>query len=64
MKFINYLSSIAGVEIYPLISLVVFVLFFTILVIYVIKTDKKHIDRMSDMPLEKNEGNLNYANHE
>lgn len=64
MKFVNYLSSIAGVEIYPLISLIVFVVFFTILVWYVIKTDKKHIQEMSDLPLENKENNLNYAKYE
>ena len=64
MKFINYLSEIVNVEIYPLISLIIFVLFFVALIIYVIKSDKNYIKKMSDMPLENNDENLNYSNHE
>ncbi len=64
MKFINYLSEIVNVEIYPLISLIIFVLFFVGLVIYVIKSDKNYIKKMSDMPLENNDENLNYSKHE
>ncbi len=64
MKFINYLSEIVNVEIYPLVSLIIFVLFFVGLVIYVIKSDKNYIKKMSDMPLENNDENLNYSKHE
>lgn len=64
MKFINYLSEITNVEIYPMISLFIFVLFFVGLIIYVIKSDKNYIKKMSDMPLENNDENLNYSKHE
>ncbi len=64
MKFINYLSEIVNVEIYPMISLIIFVLFFIGLIIYVIKSDKNYIKKMSDMPLENNDENLNYSKHE
>lgn len=64
MKFINYLSEIVNVEIYPMISLFIFVLFFVGLIIYVIKSDKNYIKKMSDMPLEKNDENLNYSKYE
>ncbi len=64
MKFINYLSEIVNVEIYPLISLIIFVLFFVALIVYVIKSDKNYIQKMSDMPLENNDENLNYSKHE
>ncbi len=64
MKFINYLSDIVNVEIYPLISLIIFVLFFVSLIIYVIKSDKNYIKKMSDMPLENNDENLNYSKYE
>lgn len=63
MKFINYLSDIVNVEIYPLISLIIFVLFFVGLVVYVIKSDKNYIKKMSDMPLDNND-NLNYSQYE
>lgn len=64
MKFINYLSDIVNVEIYPLISLIIFVLFFVGLVVYVIMSDKNYIKKMSDMPLDNNDENLNYSQYE
>ncbi len=64
MKFINYLSDIVNVEIYPMISLIIFVLFFVGLVIYVIKSDKNYIQKMSDKPLDNNDDNLNYSKYE
>lgn len=64
MKFINYLSEIVNVEIYPMISLIIFVLFFIGLIVYVIKSDKNYIKKMSDMPLENNDENFNYSKHE
>ena len=48
MKFINYLESITGVDIYPLTSLLIFFLFFSTLTIWVFKADKgdKHIESL------------------
>ena len=48
----NYLQSIEGVEIYPLISLVVFVLFFIIMFIWMLKIDKNYIKEMEELPLD------------
>ena len=48
----NYLQSIEGVEIYPLISLVVFLLFFVIMIIWMLKADKNYIKEMEELPLE------------
>jgi cytochrome c oxidase cbb3-type subunit 3 len=53
MKFINYLKSIAGIEIYPMISLIIFLLFFIALTVYAIKADKGHINEMKNIPLDK-----------
>ncbi len=55
MKFINYLTSITGVEIYPLISLAIFFLFFSLLTIYLIKADKKHLAELKNIPLDNTE---------
>jgi Ni,Fe-hydrogenase I cytochrome b subunit len=57
MKFINYLTSIAGIDIYPLISLMIFFLFFTGLIIYAIKADKGFIAEMKQLPLENTNSN-------
>jgi hypothetical protein len=53
MKFINYLKTIAGVEVYPMISLFIFFIFFIALGVYVIKANKEHINEMKNIPLEK-----------
>jgi len=53
MKFINYLTSIAGVEIFPMISLFIFFLFFVGLIIYVFKSDKQEMLRMKSLPIEQ-----------
>ncbi len=52
MKFINYLESISGVGIFPLISLIIFFVFFALVTFYVIKADKKYIERAKSIPLE------------
>jgi hypothetical protein len=55
MKFINYLESIAGIAIFPMISLFIFFAFFTLLILYVIKADKNHIAELENLPLDKEE---------
>lgn len=55
MKFINYLTSITGVEIFPLISLLIFFLFFVGLSLYVYGVNKSHVAYMSAMPVEEQE---------
>jgi cytochrome c oxidase cbb3-type subunit 3 len=52
MKFINYLTNISGVGIFPLISLLVFVAFFALCIAYVIKVDTKVMDEMKSIPFE------------
>ncbi|RZS96424.1 MULTISPECIES: cbb3-type cytochrome c oxidase subunit 3 [Cecembia] len=44
------LSSIENVEIYPIISLLIFVIFFIGMFIWVIRVDKNYINHMKDMP--------------
>jgi L-cystine uptake protein TcyP (sodium:dicarboxylate symporter family) len=57
MKFKNYLESITGIGIYPLISLMIFVVFFGLVTLYVIKGNKKHFDKLSNLPINDNETN-------
>ncbi|TAD85166.1 MAG: CcoQ/FixQ family Cbb3-type cytochrome c oxidase assembly chaperone [Bacteroidetes bacterium] len=52
MKFINYLESISGISIYPLISLTLFVAFFVGVSIYVFKTPKSSIQAVAKIPLD------------
>ena len=52
---INALESIQGVEIYPIISLIIFFGFFTIMAYLVFNLDKGYINDMKNMPLEEDE---------
>jgi hypothetical protein len=52
---INALESIQGVEIYPIISLLIFFGFFTIMAYLVFNLDKGYINDMKNMPLEEDE---------
>ena len=45
------LQSIAGIEIYPLISLAIFFFFFLGLLAYVLLTNRQHLQAMSHLPL-------------
>lgn len=53
----EYLQSIDGVSIYPIISLIVFILFFAIIIVWLFKVDKKYLKKMENLPLEKDEKN-------
>lgn len=52
MKFINYLQSISGVSIFPMISLLIFVAFFTGLFVYLYFARKEHIEELKNIPLK------------
>jgi len=51
MKFIHYIEKISGVDIYGLVSLLIFVLFFTLMLTWVFRVDKKKIKEISEIPL-------------
>ncbi len=52
MKFIHYIEKISGVDLMGMISLVIFVLFFTVMLTWVFRTRKKHFDEISRIPLD------------
>jgi len=52
MKFIYYLEKIGGVEIFGIISLAIFVLFFLAVLFWVYKTNKKTFSDISRIPLD------------
>ncbi|GBL34729.1 hypothetical protein EMGBS15_03240 [Filimonas sp.] len=51
MKFKNYLEQINGVEIYPMISLVLFGAIFIAVVAYAFTADKKPMNDKANIPL-------------
>ena len=54
MRYLReHLETIAGVDIYPLISMLIFFFFFIALTFYVIKMKGTHIDYMKSRPLEE-----------
>lgn len=53
LKYIkHHLDTIAGIEIYPIISLVLFFLVFSVMLIYVFKIPKDNIEERSHLPLD------------
>ena len=63
LKFIKHnLEGIDGVEIYPIISLLLFFIVFVTMVVFVFKLPKRSIDEVSQLPLD-NDNNKEF-NHE
>ncbi|MEM1001055.1 MAG: CcoQ/FixQ family Cbb3-type cytochrome c oxidase assembly chaperone [Bacteroidota bacterium] len=58
LKFVkHHMESIAGIEIYPIISLTIFFTFFVLLFYWVITAKKDYITKVSNIPLENNDQN-------
>lgn len=57
--FKYYFEQVNNVEIWPIMSLIIFVSFFIGLLIWVMKADKKYIQAMSNMPLNDTDENDN-----
>jgi cytochrome c oxidase cbb3-type subunit IV len=53
MKFIHYLEKVSGIDIYGLTSLLVFVVFFSLMLTWVFKTRKTTFREISRIPLDK-----------
>ncbi len=52
-KFVKgHLESIIGIEIYPMISLLIFFIFFVVLFYWVITAKKDYITTVSNIPLD------------
>ncbi|OYQ35046.1 CcoQ/FixQ family Cbb3-type cytochrome c oxidase assembly chaperone [Flavobacterium cyanobacteriorum] len=57
LKFVKHnLETISGVEVYPIISLLIFFIFFVALYTWVYTYKKDKINEMSLLPFEKEEG--------
>ena len=55
LKYVkHHMDSILNIEIFPLISLIIFFAFFTGLTIWTIGVKKKYVDDMSHLPLDSN----------
>ena len=49
------LQSIEGIGIFPIISMIVFVIFFAAVIIWYFKADKKYLNKMKNLPLDNDE---------
>lgn len=57
LKFVKHnLESIAGVEIYPILSLLIFFIFFVVLYTWTYTYKKEKITEMSNIPFSGEEG--------
>lgn len=52
MKFIHYIEKVSGIEIMGLVSLIIFVLFFSVMLILVFKAKNKDLQEISRIPLD------------
>jgi hypothetical protein len=53
LKFVkNHMESITGIEIYPLISLLIFFVFFVVLFWWVFTAKKDYINTVSNIPFD------------
>jgi cytochrome c oxidase cbb3-type subunit 4 len=55
MKFIHYLENITGIGVYPLVSFLIFFIFFLAVSCYVIRAGKAHFEKAANMPLQAEE---------
>ncbi|TPV32955.1 CcoQ/FixQ family Cbb3-type cytochrome c oxidase assembly chaperone [Paucihalobacter ruber] len=63
LKFVkNHMDSISGIEIYPIISMLIFFTFFVILFYWVITAKKDYINNVSNIPLDND--NLDNQNND
>ena len=63
LRYIKHnLSEIIGIEIYPIISLLIFVLFFAVVIWRTMRMSKKEISVYSNIPLDSDEKYLNENN--
>lgn len=57
--FKHYFEIIEGIDIYPIFSLLVFLIFFSLTIVFILKSDKEYIKEMSNLPLEGDDQNEN-----
>jgi hypothetical protein len=56
LKYIkNHMDTIAGIEIYPILSLLIFFTFFVVLFWWVLTAKKDYIKTVSNLPLDNHQ---------
>lgn len=61
-KFIQkYMETMDHIAVYPMISLLVFFVFFMVLLYLVVKMDKKSVQLLSNIPFDEAENSNNHS---
>ncbi|MCK9426853.1 MAG: cbb3-type cytochrome c oxidase subunit 3 [Ignavibacteriaceae bacterium] len=55
--FSNYLSSIEGISVFPVVSLLIFFLVFILMVIWIFRIDKSYVKQMENLPFDMEDEN-------
>jgi len=55
--FSNYLSSIEGISIFPIISLLIFIAAFIFMIIWIFRVDASYVKQMENLPLDREDEN-------
>jgi hypothetical protein len=55
----NVLQSIENIQVWPVISFVIFFIFFLCLLLWVFTADRTFIEKMKSMPVEEEKGQSN-----
>lgn len=50
----NVLENINGVGIYPVVGLIIFLVFFVSVIVWIVKLKKSYLSKMSYLPLDNN----------
>ncbi len=59
----NVLETMHDVHIYPIISLILFLVVFTAMLVWALRKDKGYLDEMAAKPLEDSEGDTQHSVH-
>lgn len=56
--FSNYLSSIEGISIFPIISLLIFLTAFIFMIVWIFRVDPSYVKQMENLPLDGEDENI------
>ena len=54
------LQSIKGVDVFAVIALIIFILFFVLVAVRLLRMDKDHLKKMAQLPLEPDNNSQNF----
>lgn len=65
LRFIKHnLTTIEGIDIYPMISLLIFVLFFAVVLTRVIRMSKTEVEELSNIPMDSGENRMSHQENQ